>query len=566
MLVFLGTYSLLLTILLAFPMCWVKDQHYIDRSYQMMMLFFTCSLSILFYALLIDDFSLRYVVENSHHLLPSYLKFSALWGAHSGSWMLMIWFILLWGFIINKKSPSTHTLRGAGLTAGLMTLGLYVLDSPFIEQAIYARSAKTLNPLLQDIGMMIHPPILLMGYVGAIMPWLVSFMSKGIKQDVIFAQQLLSVSILSLGIMLGAWWSYRVLGWGGYWAWDPIEVISLIPWLIQVVILHMKSSNDRLQYALYFLSAWLSVLCLCLARSDFIHSVHSFSQVSHVSLFFLGLLGCMSLIAWFDKRLRSLVWQDISQLYHKEMLGFVLVLVLALLLPLSNSAVLGEQFYQRVAVIFILMLLGKWVKHTQAWFWIIAISFVLSLYLQWFWSSLIIVLSIYSIYQQRKSSASVALIHIGFLSMTLMICIHSHLQTFDRVVLTPNEEAELTSVGYIHYQGAHIQKNAQREDSFIRLVLNHDKMLSPSISYYPTRDAVVSRPSIDVRLTHDVYIALEEVFSDGSISISVACHYYLRLMILSVILMAIGLMMHWRHYVQVYITGSIFIGSIFDGL
>jgi cytochrome c biogenesis factor len=549
MLAFLGTYSLFLTIVISLPMSWIKDKSYVCRSYLMMLLCFTSSMIILFYALMIDDLSLRYVVENSHHLLPSYLKLSALWGAHSGSWMLMIWYLLLWGILIYRKTMEIQALRGISLVVGVMTLGLCLLDSPFIEQAVYARHAKTLNPLLQDIGMMIHPPVLLMGYIGAIVPWLVLYMSTTIKQSLIFSQQLLSASILSLGIILGAWWSYRVLGWGGYWAWDPIEVISLIPWLTQIVLLHAKSLNESSQYALYFLSAWLAVLCLCLARSDLLNSVHTFSQVSHVSMFFLAVLGCMSFIAWFDQRLRRIVWKDIAKVYHIEMLGFAILLLLTLFLPLMQSIVLGEQFYQKVSVLFTLLLLSKWVKSYKAWLWMIAIAFILSLYLQWFWSSLILVLSIYAIYQQQYSKKSIALIHIGFLSMIVMICIHRHLQSFDRILLQPNEEVELASVGHIHYQGAHVQKNEQREDSFIRLVLNNDKMLLPSISYYPTRDVVVARPSIDIKLTHDIYIALEEVLSDGRISISVACHYYLRLILLSGLMMVVGLIMHWRRYV-----------------
>ena len=135
--------------------------------------------------------------------------------------------------------------------------------------------------------------------------------------------QISSLAILSLGLLLGAWWSYRVLGWGGYWAWDPVEVVALIPWLLQVVCLHEKS--DEQIYWLTYLTAWMTLICVFLARANFLESVHTFLHAEHVDLLYFALVVGLSIQGLLDKRVRSIRFQHISVLLHPEFLYFALL-------------------------------------------------------------------------------------------------------------------------------------------------------------------------------------------------------------------------------------------------
>ncbi|MDC3180711.1 cytochrome c biogenesis protein CcsA [Gammaproteobacteria bacterium] len=543
----LGTLSLLLTGLFSIPMVWVVDNIYARHTYWVICSTFVLSILLLLWALCSDDFSVGYVVENSHPQLPGYLKLSALWAGHAGSLMLMVLSLLFWGVWLYKSGIQTHFSMLIKVI-GVLVLALLYLDSPFVYQVIYQRMPKTLNPLLQDIGMMIHPPVLLLGYMGTIIPWLVSYQTQ-IPSSIIQRQQQLSVAILSLGILLGGWWSYRVLGWGGYWAWDPIEVISLIPWLLQVVILHIKPSDHQLQYVLFYVNAWLMVLCLLLARSDLLNSVHSFAPVSHMSQFFLLLLLMISLMGWFDQRLNRIGLSRLRRCYQKEMLYYAVVLLFSLVLPVFAQMALSATFYHKISVIFLIMLLQKWIRQKIHFYIVVLLTLLLIPVLQWFWSALIIAMSLVAMWQQRHSRMMVALIHMGFLGMIIAICVHISLQRVGVYHLAPEQSIETNSGKSLQYQGAYTLSDQQKETSFIRLLYDQETLFLPNISYYPTRDILISRPDIKSRWGHDLYMAIEEIQPDGHIYVSIGLHDYICYILLSGLVMIYGLLRYRRDYV-----------------
>ena len=204
----------------------------------------------LIFSFLTDDFSLRYVSSNSNSLLPYYYKISATWAGHEGSMLLWCLVLSFWTFMASIYSKNLDfDFRLKFLTVmGLLNLGflafLIFTSNPFEKNLSIPIDGKDFNPLLQDFGLIIHPPMLYMGYVGLSVVFSFAITCL-LKQDFkpewakwIRPWALMSWSFLTLGIALGSWWAYYELGWGGWWFWDPVENASFMPWLITTALIH----------------------------------------------------------------------------------------------------------------------------------------------------------------------------------------------------------------------------------------------------------------------------------------------------------------------------------------
>ena len=205
---------------------------------------------ILIYSFIVSDFTIQNVWENSHTLKPMIYKITGSWGSHEGSMLLWCWVMALYGFIIsiNYQLLNSITKSLVLMSQGILSLGftvyLFFLSNPLKENKIIAVEGNGLNPLLQDPGLAFHPPFLYLGYVGLSIVWsfaLAGLIRKSIDQEWaknLRAWALISWIFLTIGIALGSWWAYYELGWGGYWFWDPVENVSLIPWIISTALLH----------------------------------------------------------------------------------------------------------------------------------------------------------------------------------------------------------------------------------------------------------------------------------------------------------------------------------------
>src|SRR5689334_21799336 len=263
--------------------------------------------AILLRALLQHDFSLEYVAAYSSSTLPTQYVVAALWGGQKGS--LLFWALLLTLFstIVHVQNRERNRALMPFVTATLMTVALFFLGllvfvtDPFERLSIAAREGADLNPLLQNYWMMIHPPSLYTGYVSASVPFAFAIAALATGQ---LADQwirsvrrwaLFSWAFLSLGNLLGARWAYEVLGWGGYWAWDPVENAAFMPWLVSTAYLHsvmIQEKKDMLRVwniVLVLLTFLLTIFGTFLTRSGVISSVHSFTQ-SGLGPFFIGFL------------------------------------------------------------------------------------------------------------------------------------------------------------------------------------------------------------------------------------------------------------------------------------
>ncbi len=242
-----------------------------------------------------QDFSVRYVAENSNTLLPLAYRYSAVWGAHEGSLLLWVLVLALWGGTValgSKQLPDTVRARVLGVM-GIISVGfiafLFFTSNPFTRLLPAPLEGRDLNPLLQDPGLIIHPPMLYIGYVGFAVPF--AFAIAALLDGRVDARWLrwtrpwtnIAWGFLTLGIALGSWWAYYELGWGGWWFWDPVENASFMPWLAGAALIHSQAVTEkRGSFAswtlLLAIAAFaLSLLGAFLVRSGVLTSVHSFA-------------------------------------------------------------------------------------------------------------------------------------------------------------------------------------------------------------------------------------------------------------------------------------------------
>ncbi|CAA6816009.1 MAG: Cytochrome c heme lyase subunit CcmF [uncultured Thiotrichaceae bacterium] len=255
-----------------------------------------------------DDFSVRYVVNTSNSHLPMIYKISAVWGGHEGS--LLLWALILatWSLLVSFFSGSiplvmiSRVLSILGLIGVGFLLFMIMTSNPF-DRIPMQNDGGSLNPLLQDPGLIIHPPMLYMGYVGfsVAFAFAVAAMIGG-KLDAAWARWArpwtnVAWVFLTIGIALGSWWAYYELGWGGWWFWDPVENASLLPWLVGTALVHSlvvteKRGMFKSWTVLLAISAFsLSLLGTFLVRSGVLTSVHSFASDPERGVFILLFLG-----------------------------------------------------------------------------------------------------------------------------------------------------------------------------------------------------------------------------------------------------------------------------------
>ncbi len=258
-------------------------------------LFIIISYICLTYSFLKNDFSVLYVASNSNTALPFYYQISAVWGAHEGS--LLLWVLMLsgWTFavtIFSRSLPNDMVARVLGVM-GFVSIGflLFTLltSNPFERIFPVPLEGRDLNPLLQDPGLVIHPPMLYMGYVGFSVAFAFAVAAlMGGKLDSAWARwsrpwATFAWVFLTIGIALGSWWAYHELGWGGWWFWDPVENASFMPWLVGTALIHSlavtekRSSFKSWTVLLSILAFSLSLLGTFLVRSGVLVSVHAFA-------------------------------------------------------------------------------------------------------------------------------------------------------------------------------------------------------------------------------------------------------------------------------------------------
>lgn len=327
------------------------------------------SFCVLLWAFYTNDFTLQYVASNSNSQLPWYYRLTAVWGAHEGS--LLLWVLIQAGWTVavatfSRGMPQESVARVLAVM-GMISVGfllfIIVTSNPFIRTLpFFPIDGRDLNPLLQDPGLIIHPPMLYMGYVGfsVAFSFAIASLMTG-RLDTAWARwsrpwTTAAWLFLTLGIALGSWWAYYELGWGGWWFWDPVENASFMPWLAGTALMHSlavteKRGTFKAWTVLLAISAFsLSLLGTFLVRSGILVSVHAFASDPSRGMFILGFLvfvigGSLLLFALKGASVRvrgnfELVSRENALLANNVLLIAALVVVLVgTLLPLVHKQI-----------------------------------------------------------------------------------------------------------------------------------------------------------------------------------------------------------------------------------
>jgi cytochrome c-type biogenesis protein CcmF len=343
--------------------------------------------------LIAHDFNIEYVAAYTSRNLPSYYIFSAFWAGQKGS--LLFWSVVLSLFAAAAQllTPRRHAHLMpyvAGVTSGVIAFFVSVMvfaADPFERLDFVPADGRGLNPQLQNVGMVIHPPMLYLGYISITIPFafaVAALLSRRLDTGWIHAIRkwtLVSWLFLAIGITLGMWWAYVELGWGGYWAWDPVENASFLPWLTMTAFLHSVMIQEkrgmlkRWNLGLIFATFLLSIFGTFITRSGVIASVHSFTQ-SNVGYFFLAFLVVAAVLSftllytrWHllqaEVQLESMLSREAAFLFNNLLLvGIAFSVLWGTLFPILSELVkgtkitVGPPFFNRVNVPLGLLLLG----------------------------------------------------------------------------------------------------------------------------------------------------------------------------------------------------------------
>ena len=506
------------------------------------------------------DFSMAYVAQNAHSSMPWYYRLPASWGAHEGSMMLWVLMLVFWWrhtqYIeeqVNQKTFAWLMLLFAAFS--LLLLGFVeITSSPFDRLLpLPAVEGRDLNPLLQDWGLISHPPLLYMGYVGLCVPFFVYIaLVFGAEKNLAscaswLAPQLhLAWSALTVGIVLGSWWAYRELGWGGWWFWDPVENVSLMPWLILTAMIHgnirlMKGEGFMWMGWLCLLGFLLSMLGTFLVRSGLLVSVHSFTQDPDRGVYLLVIICLMAALmfvaAWLmkeDKVPRKIKVAD-WLLMCQQTIFLVITLVIALgtLYPLVMQVLslarvsVGPPFYEKVLFPFIMLvaiLLGLYSYRGHQLLrsalvlkrvcivtgMVVALAFFMNLWASP-WIVLVLWLAVWIVFAQLFSGWSPAVLaHCGLAVLIVGVGLSQWQHTASESVWSLGENKEYSNQSATLVQVYNVQRDNYRGVRGVMHVSDGQSktILYPELRIFQTQQMALAKVAIWPRLWGDIYVAL----------------------------------------------------------
>ncbi len=551
-------------------------------------------------AFVTSDFSIAYVGMNSHPLLPFMYRLTAVWGGHEGSILLWIVLLNLWTMVFitlqRKHALMPLTTAVLGIINVCFLLFLIFTSNPFLP-AEELLTGGDLNPLLQDPGFVIHPPMLYTGYVGFAVTFALTqaaLLRGELNHDwAALARRyaLAAWCFLTFGIMLGSWWAYRVLGWGGFWFWDPVENASLLPWLAGTALIHVLVMSEKRNAAfnwaalLALITFSLSLLGTFLVRSGVLISAHTFANDPSRGLFLLLLLAVILTVslAVFLTRLKSLpahrsatfflLSRETSLLLNSGLLIIaMLTILLGTIYPLIIDALhmdaisVGAPYFNLVMAPLTLILmtfmgigpLCQWQQQDPMPLLItlgkhLILSMVAAIALLWSIADAVqpasvisLALSIWiilSVIGYFRIKPGMACSHIGFAVLIIGILLSSQLNQEREVKLAPGNSVAIgpyqfffvttSSVQGSNYRGVQAEFDVMKKD---RHIVN----MYPQKRIYFVRDMVMTKVDIHPGIFRDLYIALGEPLDNQSWSVRVYYKPFVRWIWAGGIIMIIG--------------------------
>lgn len=562
---------------------------------------------ILAYAFLSNDFTVAYVATNSNSQLPAIYRFCAVWGAHEGSFLLWVLLLSVWMAGVARFS---HHLPAAIVVQVLAILGaisfgfllfLLTTSNPFARLLFNApQDGLDLNPLLQDPGLISHPPMLYMGYVGFSVAFAFAIAALMTGQlNATWARwakpwTLLAWCFLTLGIVLGSWWAYRELGWGGWWFWDPVENASFLPWLSGTALIHSLSVTDKRDA----FKAWTALLAIFtfslsligtfLVRSGVLISVHAFAvdpSRGHFILVFLAIVigGSLALYAFRAHRLHQSIsfnfWARENMLLINNLLltAAMLTILLGTLYPLIMDALglekisVGSPYFNTVFIPFMVCILffmgiaplSRW-RHLEGRLVVkrLALSFASAFLLAFLLPMVlagtislgvilglglalwVVVVTVQSV--SKKASFSqwgMVIAHVGVAVCVIGVVLSTHYSVQREVRMVPGESLAMGDyafqfLGTREFQGP----NYSAIEGGIQVFENQTpiQLLRPEQRVFSVQKMALAKTAIDVSLFRDLYVALGEPLDHNAWSFRIYFKPFVRWIWYGGLLMVIG--------------------------
>jgi cytochrome c-type biogenesis protein CcmF len=544
-------------------------------------------------ALITHNFSLAYVAENNATFTPLLYSITGMWSALEGSlllWSLLLTLVTVGVVYYYRREASDAVVSWATLVlfsvGAFFTYLLVVPASPFVHNPAHVLQGAGPNALLQNNPLVaVHPPLLYAGFVGFTVPFAfaIAMLATGRVQDRWQLEQrrwtVLAWGALSLGIILGAWWSYQVLGWGGFWGWDPVENAALLPWLTATAYIHSVIVQDRRglfrvwNLSLAIATFSLTILGTFFTRSGVLQSVHAFSSSTLgpllIGFFFVCVAVGAGLLAWRGDRLRSAIGVDhplsregLFVVNNVLFVGFAIVVLLGTVFPLLYQAVNGAQvtvgtpYFASIAaplsvVLLALMAVAPLVSWRTANAKVLWSRLRLS---AWFALTLVVVLVLVGVRRPtvlvayflaagaagaavrtlrgvlvaahrrgrwttalRAPSTGGMVVHLGIVILALGIVTSTSYTTRAEVTLA-HGQSTVVSGQYVSFAGFHQVKDALETSTQLIVSVGHDQ-LRPAVTTYNGRNGqTVGTPAIDSNLLRDVYVTFDAVGGNGATS------------------------------------------------
>lgn len=569
-------------------------------------LFSLLSFALLAHAFLTDDFTVIYVAQHSNSQLPDFFKFAATWGGHEGSMLFWLAALTLWTSvfcIFADKSDRLfyhRTLAMLGLIALGFMLFILLVSSPFERSFPPPPEGRDLNPMLQDVGLIFHPPLLYLGYVGfaisfaMVVASLISGCFDAAVARWIRPWTMISWGFLTAGIILGAWWAYYELGWGGWWFWDPVENASLMPWLLGTALVHSLIVSEKrgvFNYWTILLAIFafaLSLLGTFIVRSGVLTSVHAFAVDPDRGMALLILFFSLSFIALALFAFRVNLWQgEVRFLLWSKETAFLLINGL---FAVAASAVLVGTFYPMVFTamnwgsisvgapyfnhvftpLALLLMVAMGIAVVLRWksvptkqiLWrlyllpvavLLAVALTMQTLTQVAYTlqilpTIFISLAIWIIlthlpylrYMWQIRPLAMRLAHIGFAICVIGAMMNSYYGDEKGVRLKPNESATLAgfSFTYDDYQDV-IGANYTAERAIFKIAKENETLaqVTPERRYYDVRTMTMAEVGLYHHFLDDIYIVMGDKF--GNLEYAFRLHYkpYVRALWLGGIVM-----------------------------
>lgn len=566
------------------------------------LLFSLISIVALAVAFITNDFSLIYVASHSNTQLPVFFKGAAVWGGHEGSLLFWVITLAIWNSALGlnyKKFSDTYLIKVLFVSSSLVCAFAFftlLASNPFEVNSVFPEEGRDLNPMLQDIALIFHPPLLYVGYIGFSSCFalaLAALWQKDLPQDWLAMSRrfaLIAWTFLTAGILLGAWWAYYELGWGGWWFWDPVENASLLPWLTgtalihSLIVSHQEKSLLRWSYGLSFITFSLSILGTFVVRSGIITSVHAFAVDPTRGVVLIGILVFLVLVGFGSQILRSHQIES-TPISHYKSRSFLFLLANGLFTIAMITVLLGT-FYPMIFQIFglgkisvgapyfntlfapltfmalvlmsaVILLKSKQASWREsAYIGVVAILSGLAFYLfqysqihimalvTWILSLFVFIATVYRFVfignvTKRTKMLPMLLAHGGI----VMACIGASMNAYHSVEtsakLGVGDEVEFERFKLtFESQNLFVGPNYTAEQVLLRI--NGKELVVPERRHYQVRVMNMTEPGIKSYWHGDLYITLGEKLYDGSFAVRIQYKAYIQWIWFGGLLMVIG--------------------------